>query len=63
MRPYSAQTTHKRHLFLAVFVIISMISAAGWLAFNGGFSMQAAGVEITLDASPSGGLQVSFVSA
>lgn len=60
-------TSHKiqrsRELLFGLTVTALIIGGAALSAFNGGFSLQAGGVEMTLDASLTQGMRLSFVSA
>lgn len=58
-----AYKRRKQREFLFGFAVATLIITGSALAaFNGGFSFQAGGLEMTLDASLSKGMRLSFVS-
>lgn len=62
MRGTYKQASKKGEILFAVAVAITLISLTALAAFNGGVSMQAGGLEMTLDASLAKGMQLSFAS-
>ena len=62
MRGYSKPRRKYRELYVGLAVTALILTAVTVSAFNGGFSMEAGQLQMTLDASFTEGLKLSFIS-
>ena len=62
MRGTYKKASKKREILFAIAVATTLISLTALAAFNGGVSLEAGGLEMTLDASFAKGMQLSFAS-
>ena len=56
------KTTYAKEVAFGFIVTAAVLGSAMLAAFNGGFSLEAGGLLMTLDASLTNGMQLSFVS-
>lgn len=62
MRGYSKPNRKHKEVIFGVAVTAAILAAITISAFNGGFSLEAGKIQMTLDASLSQGLHLSFAS-
>ena len=63
MREYSHRHQRRGEIIFGLAVTAAILGATTLAAFNGGVSLEAGSLEMTLDASWSSGLHLSFASA
>lgn len=61
-RGQTKRTSYSKEILFGLCVITAVIATVAFAAFNGGFSLEAGGLEMTLDASLTQGMQLSFAS-